>query len=411
LSVEVFRATPPSRSYRFELLPDDAMASALQLLDQPLGDDVLQGLDTAVARGLARALAFADAQATEQRPALVLLSGISSLPFREMRRRLEEHRPRFHSTDLCRLLCERSAEEAHHDPARALDFCRLGQRATDLLAGVLPPPIWHDAKAEAWAAVADTHRLAGRLRHAERALAAAWWHLRTGSGTLMVRAGLLIEQASLHCDQGRRDQGRRDQGRRDQERFDRGQRAIDQALCVLRAGAQGPEIARALVAKGRLRLESGCAEAALEHLEEALALAGDGADRALVSAAQHNRAAALCELGRFAAARQPLATAAFAAKLLSRPLAVLRLRWLEGRRTEGEDDFDTAAAAYAEALEGFLARRQRPSAAGVSADLARLCLGHRRYARALPLVVRAAFAVARHGKEAWPRRPITDRSW
>lgn len=405
MSVEVFRATPPSRSYRFELLPDDAMASALQLLDQPLGDDVPEELDAAVTQGLARAMAFADAQAAEQRTALAFLSAISALPYRKMKRRLDEQRPRFRSTDLCRLLLERGTEEVHHDTARALDFCRLGQRAADLLADLLPPSIWHDVKAEAWAAVADTHRLAGRLQRAEGALAEAWRHLRNGSGTLMVRAELLVKQASLHCDQGRRDQGRRDQGR-----FDHGQRAVDQALCVLRAGARGPEIARALVAKGRLRLESGHAAAALAHFEEALALAGDAADRALVSAAQHNRAAALCELGRFAAARQPLATAAFAAKLLSRPLAVLRLRWLEGRRAAGEGDFTAAEAAYVGALAGFRARRQRPAAAGVSVDLARLCLRQRRYARALPLV-RSAFAIARHRKEAWPRRPVTDRSW
>jgi len=401
LSVEVFRATPPSRSYRFELLPDDAMDSALQLLDQPLGDDVPEELDAAVARGLRRALAFAAAQATEQRPALVFLSGVSSLPYREMERRLEEHRPRFRSTDLCRLLVERCAEEAHHDPARARALSRLGQRAADLLAGTLPPSIWHDAKAQAWAAAADTWRLEGRLQRAERALAEAWRHLRDGSGTLMVRAELLVRQASLHCDRGR---------------FDHGQRAVDQALCVLRAGAQGPEIARVLVAKGRLRLGSGRAEAALALFEEALALAGDGADRALVNAAQHNVAAALCELGRFAAARQPLAAATFAAKLLSRPLAVLRLRWLEGRLDDGEGDLDAAEAAYVEALEGFLARRQRPAAAAASLDLARLYLRHRawlrhrRRARLSPLV-RSFSALARHGKEAWPRRPVTDRSW
>lgn len=395
MSVEVFRATPESRPYRFELLPDDAMASALQLLDQSFGDDVPEELDAAIARGLARALAFAEAQAAEQRPALVFLSAIAPLPYREMKRRLESHRPRLLSTELCGLLFERCAEEAHHDPARALDFGRLGQRAADLLADLVPPSIWHDVKAEAWAAVAGAHRLAGRLPRAERAFSEAWRHLRGGSGTLMVRAELLIRQASLHCDQGR---------------FERGQRAVDQALCVLRAGARGPAIARALVAKGRLQLERGEAAAARERFEEALGLAGDGADRALVNAAQHNLAAALCELGSYDAARQPLAAAVFAARLLSRPRSVLRLRWLEGRRADGEGDFDAAAAAYGEALEGFLTRRLRLEAAGVSCDLARLCLRHRRSAGARRLV-RSLLAVGLHGREAWPRRPVTDRSW
>ena len=50
MSVEVFQDTPSARSYRFELLPEDAMASALELLDQPLADGVPDELDAAVER-------------------------------------------------------------------------------------------------------------------------------------------------------------------------------------------------------------------------------------------------------------------------------------------------------------------------------------------------------------------------
>lgn len=394
MSVEVFQATPPARAYRFELLPDDAMDSALELLEQPLDGAVPEELDAAVGRGLMRALAFADAHVSEQRTALVFLSEISPLPYREMERRLLLRRPRFRSTELCRLLFDRCAEEAHREPARARELGRLARRAADLLAESLPAPIWNDVKAEAWAVTADVRRLAGDLRRAETAFDAAHRHLRSGSGTLIVRAEVLIKQASLHCDLGR---------------FERGQRAVDQALCILRAGARQSEVARALVARGRLALESGRGEAALALFEEALELAGDGADRALVTAAQHNLAAGLCELGRFDEARPPLAAAACTAKLLSRPLSVLHLRWLEGRRAEGVGDVAAAETAYAEALEGLRARRLQPAAARVGLELVRLRLRHRRPGGAG--LARSLLAATLYGKEAWRRRPVTDRSW
>lgn len=391
MSVEVFRATPPPRAYRAELLPDDAMTSALHLLERP-GDAVPEVLEAAVGRGLERALAFAAAHAAEQRTALVFLSEISPLPYREMELRLAERRPRFRSTELCRLLFDRCAEEVHRDPIRALELARLARRAADLLEDP-PAAIRNDVKAGAWAVTADVRRLAGDPRRAEKALASARHHLRTGSGTLMVRADLLIKQAALECDL---------------DRFDHGQRAVDQALCILRAGARRTEVARALVARGRLYLESGRSEAALPLFEEALELADDGADRALVTAAQHNLAAGLCELGRFDEARHPLAAATCTAKLLSRPLSVLHLQWLEGRRAEALGDAATAEAAYTKAVEGFRARRLRPAAARAALELARFRWRHRRSGSRL---TRSLLTATRHGKEAWRRRPITDRSW
>ena len=67
MSVEVFQQTPPARPYRFELLPEDALASALQLLEGPLGERDSRRSDAAVSRGIDRALAFADARRCDQR--------------------------------------------------------------------------------------------------------------------------------------------------------------------------------------------------------------------------------------------------------------------------------------------------------------------------------------------------------
>jgi tetratricopeptide (TPR) repeat protein len=259
----------------------------------------------------------------------------------------------------------------------------------------LPRPIWHDVQAETWSAVADTRRRVRDLAGAESAFAEAERHLLAGSGTLMVRAELLVSKASLGCDLGR---------------FEPGQRAIDQALSILRAGARPAEIARALVAKGRLHLEHRRPEDALRFFAEALELAEGSTDRGLVLAAHHNCSAALCELGRYDEARGPLAVASSAVTLLARPLGTARLRWLEGRCAAGAGDSSSAEACLLQALDGFRDRGERLSAARVGLELARLYGRQRRLGR-LSRLGWPILPIFRQGRAAWRSRPITDRSW
>lgn len=396
MSVEVFQADPPARPYRFELLPEDAMSVALELLEHPAGDTVPEELDRALGRGFERALAFADAQAEEQRSALILLSELSSLAPEEMADRLTTHRPRFRSSELCRLLVDKSEEEAHRDPGRARLYSDLALLAAELIdREALPRPIWHDIQAETRSAVAGTLRLVREFAAAETAFAAAERHLLAGSGTLMVRAALLISKASLSCDLGR---------------FEPGLHSIDQALSILRAGACAPEIARALVAKGRLHLEHRSPECALGLFEEALGLLEGSTDRALVLAAHHNYSACLCELERFDEANRSLAVASAAVKLLARPLSICRLRWLEGRCAVGAGRIAAAETSFLQAMNGWLDRGPKLSAALVALDLARL---YGRQGRFMPLcrLIWPILPIFREREAAWRIRPITDRSW
>lgn len=390
-----FQATQSARPYRFELLPEGAMASALELLNEPSGD-VSGELDGAVTRGLQGALAFADAQAAEQRRALILLSELSMLDFPAMSERIERYRPPFRSAELCRLLFDKCFEEAHRNRRQAVEFSRLALLAAELIdTSDLPPAIWRDIQAEAWAVVADTHRMAADLQEAKRAFKEAEKHLRAGSGTLMVRAELLIRKASLRCDL---------------EHHEQGLRSIDQALCILRAGALPGEVSRALIVKGRLHLESNHPEVALSLFKEAWDLARDLTDRAQVLAIHHNMAACLCELEQFDEAAQPLAIAKSTTKLLARPLGMLHVRWLEGRQAAGMGDVKLAEEAYGEAIDGFNSSGLEAESTRVGFDLARLYLRHRRVDR-IHRLARPLLPALRGHRQAWRLKPVADRSW
>lgn len=359
MSVEVLKAMPPARAYRFELLPEEAAASALELLEQPVEEAESSGeVMSAIERGLRHAMAFAEAQDKERRAALIVFSQIARLPVEEMKERIRSHRPRFRSTELLGLLFDRCSDEVHRDPRLAVQLGELAVLAAENLdEAFLVGAIWHDVLAESLAMAADTQRHAGDFSAAEATFREAERHLAAGSGTLLVRAELLIKKASLGCDQ---------------ERYETGLRSIGQALQILRASTEGPVVARALVAKGRLLAESGRPAAALPFYEEALALAGGSGDRALELAAQHNRAAALWALGRFADGREPLARASRIVRLLSRPLGRLRLRWLEARLDRGEGRLGRAAAGLEAVRAGLQELRRRPESAQVAVELAEL---------------------------------------
>lgn len=359
MSVEVLKATPPPRAYRFELLPEEAAASALELLEQPVEEGEASGeVASAIERGLRHAMAFAEAQDKERREALIVLSQIAHLSVDEMKERIRSHRPRFRSTELLGLLFDRCSDEVHRDPRHAVELGELAVLAAENLdEAFLAGAIWHDVQAESLAIAADTQRHAGDCAGAEATFREAERHLAAGSGTLLVRAELLIKKASLGCDQ---------------ERFETGFRSIRQALGILRASTEGPAVARALVAKGRLLAESGRPAAALPLYGEALELVEGSDDRPLELAAQHNLAAALWALGRFAEARTPLERASRIVRLLSRPLGRLRVLWLEARLDRGEGRLGRAAAGLETVRTGLLELRRRSEAAQAAAELSEL---------------------------------------
>jgi tetratricopeptide (TPR) repeat protein len=384
MSVEFLRKAPPPRAYRFELLPEEAVASAIELLEQPLEveeEDETGEVFRAVDRGLSQALAFAEAQSQERRAALIFFSELVPLPAAEIRERIETRRPRFRSTELLGLLYDKCIEQAHCDPRSAVELGEIAVvAAQNLDETFVKGAIQHDILAESLAIHADALRHAGDREAAEETFGEAERHLGAGSGTLLVRAKLLITKASLRCDQ---------------ERYETGLRSVDQALIILRVGAEGSEIARALVAKGRLLGESGRPRPALSLFAEALELVDPSADRTLALAAQHNLAVAFWQLGLLDEARRSLAEAARAVRLLARPLGRLRVRRLQARIEHSEGDLEAAEAGLREVQAGFIDHDLGHEAATVERELNSWLAG----------------ACRQPGTETVSCRGVGDRSW
>lgn len=404
MSVEVLKATPPPRAYRFELLPEEATESALRLLEQPVAEDASSAeLDQAVERGLKNALAYLHSEAEERRASLVLLSDLGGLPptapdFEIMARQIADHRPRFCSTEFLVLLADRASEEIYHAPERGLQYGELVLvSAANLDRQILPKPIWHDAQVEAWSIVASIRRQAvalppsadlvrAALAEAEAAIQEAEEHLAQGSGTLVVRAALLSAKASLACDLGE---------------LDEGLRAVDQALSILRAAAAGPQLSRALLTKGRLLLANGDTVASLPLFTEALVHVDPNNDRPIALAAQHNLAVALAVLERFPEARLHLQEAFAMVKLLARPLGKARLRWLAGRIAALEGSPELAAECLDNAWELL---QNQPAAEALQLD--------RRHVRQMGRSFWTSIANGwRRSPDPIPLKELVDRSW
>lgn len=120
------------------------------------------------------------------------------------RRRLVEEQPRFRALLLCDLLLGRSREAGFIDPAAAVELAQLAVVVSDRLdAEHYGEELVEDARARAWAHLANAFRISSDLRQAEEALRTAEEHHGQGSEDAYTGAEILGFKASLRNSQGR----------------------------------------------------------------------------------------------------------------------------------------------------------------------------------------------------------------
>lgn len=264
--------------------------------------------------------------------------------------------PRFQALSLCDLLLERCREAWTEEPARAVELAALAVEVAGRLdeahygAGLV-----EDARARAWAHLANACRIGSDLRRAEEALAAAWEHHRRAGEDAFTEAEILSFEGSLRNSQGR---------------FEEAVRLFDRALAIYREGRDRHLEGRTLLQKGMARGDGGRLKEAIRLLRRGLAAIDAAEEPRLEVAARHNLILYLYENGESREALMVLERSRRLYDVLGEPLHRARLRWLEGRIFRDLGRLEEAEASLGEARTAFLERGIAFDAALVSLDLA-----------------------------------------
>jgi tetratricopeptide (TPR) repeat protein len=274
----------------------------------------------------------------------------------EARREELLRQPRFHALGLCDLLLERCREAWTEKPAWAVEMAALASEVAGRLdtthygAGIV-----EDARARAWAHLANACRIGSDLRRAEEALATAWEHHRKAGEDAYTEAEILSFEGSLRNSQGR---------------FEDAVRLFDRALAIYREGRDRHLEGRILLQKGMARGDGGRLKEAIRLLRRGLATIDAAEEPRLEVAARHNLILYLYESGESREALTVLERSRRLYEVLGEPLHRARLRWLEGRIFRDLDRLEEAEASLGEARAAFLERGIAFDAALVSLDLA-----------------------------------------
>lgn len=279
----------------------------------------------------------------------------------QARRTAIRNRRQYQTLGFARHLTAAARQEVFQDVERAVELGELAVEVAELLeeAGYSRGQA-NDARALAWAALANAHRVASDLPTADRALRQALALSREGSGDPVVQAELLSLEGSL---------------RMNQARFKEARQVLEAAAeSFARQGDRESE-ARALTKVGKALGDSGMSEEAVGVLERAEGLLdGDGLELQRLYARQL-RAMVLADSGRASEARELLERI--------RPVWIReapgfanqqRLLWLDGRISWSEGDLAAAEAKLLEVRAGWEERDELYELALVSLDLATIYL-------------------------------------
>lgn len=274
--------------------------------------------------------------------------------------------PRSHSLDEIEALLTQSWESRTVDPREAE---RLARQALAILEKRLyqarPTPRDHDLRARAWIYVANSQRIRNELAHAEQALAQAEEILCQGTHSPLLRAELLLIEASVL---------------RDRRELARAKEKIDQVVAIHRWHGDPHRLGLTLLSKANLHYTAGSPEESVQCLEEAATLLDFEKDPWARYSLVQSRALCLNEIGRTSEAKALLPEVRELVAQVGSRLDLMRARWLEGLVAAAEGRSEEGIATLQEARAACLAEEVGYDAALVSLDLAVLYLAENRTA-------------------------------
>jgi tetratricopeptide (TPR) repeat protein len=268
--------------------------------------------------------------------------------------------PGFWTWGLCETLLDTSWDLRESDPAGMLYLAELAVEGTERLdataCGIAPLA---DLRAQAWANLANACRVSDRLALAETAMVRAFEARKQGTGAPLLRARLAELSASLLCDQ---------------RQFPAAFRLLDLACDLYRRHGDAHDAGRALIKKGLHTGYTGDPEEGIHLIARGLRRVERERDPRLVFQALHNILLFRVELGDFRAARRQLWEMRPLYVQHADRIALVKLRWIEGKIFVGLCDLARAEAALRQAKEEFEAEGLIYDGALISFDLAAVWL-------------------------------------
>lgn len=295
---------------------------------------------------------------------------------------------KLHGLPQVRALLEAGRSLRHHDAQATLRFARLARYAADRL----DPHEFGleqvaDLRSLAWAELGNAYRICDDLGRAGRAMSRAVYWSRRGSHSTLLLARVADLLASLLSNQ---------------RRFAEGIDLLNLVYELHFSSGRKHLAGRALISSGLLIALGGAPGKAILRIRRGLDLLDPDRDPELAAQALQALLWFLTDLGRFRAARRLLWRSRALFVEHGNALALLRLRWLEGRIYAGLADFSRAEAAFQETRSGFAEHGQVYPAAMAGLDLAALWARQGRHGdvNALAQEMIATFRALRIAREA-----------
>lgn len=298
-----------------------------------------------------------DLLATERREAPERLEHLACLPEGQATA-LALADARYRTWGVCEALLTRARALGYQDPSRSLGLGRLGAR----IAETLDPDRYGSARildlqGRSWGILGNAHRILSDFSEAERSFAEADKRLARGTGDPIEKAGLLLFRASL---------------RGNQQRFREAFRLLDRVAAIGRRCGDRHLVGKALITRGFIVGVANEHEAAIRLLREGISRVDPTAEPRLTIAAHHNLILFLFEGGQEQEALELLDRARPLYERIGDRMALLRLRWLEGKIALSLGDGERAESILLEVRKQLVEQSIGYDAALLSLDLARI---------------------------------------
>lgn len=270
------------------------------------------------------------------------------------------HRSTPQSWGLCESLIARSEACRWQDPEQMV---LLAQRAVSVAEGLDPMEYGReqvaDLRARTLAELANAHRVADDLDTAERMLRRAVEWSSRGTQDALLLARLMRLTAGL---------------RSAQRRFPEALALLDAVYTIYERHGDRSNAGQVLISKGLYTGYDNDPEGAIRLLSAGLAMINPVTEPKVVLSAVHNLVGFLADGGRFLEARRILARVRRTYFLDGDRLALVKMRWLEGRIAAGLGELDQAGEALLQAQQELETSGMGYHAALISLDLAAVWL-------------------------------------